>query len=146
MSRCGQLIAALPYLQLLHEPPPPEECDHRIVRSEFPGYRELLRESGIWYMVAFLIKGYPERSGFRIVFLFPQNAKKPPNGWLLHLIITWRFPTLTWGDPTLPSALRRFTSEFGMGSGGTTALRPPGKFISIQNKLSQRMTSVSSLC
>lgn len=32
------------------------------------------------------------------------------------------------GDPTLPSALRRFTSEFGMGSGGTTALRPPGKF------------------
>ena len=30
--------------------------------------------------------------------------------------------------PTLPSALRRFTSEFGMGSGGTTALRPPGKF------------------
>ncbi len=38
------------------------------------------------------------------------------------------FPTLTWGDPTLPSALRRFTSEFGMGSGGTTALVPPGKF------------------
>ncbi len=32
------------------------------------------------------------------------------------------------GDPTLPSALRRFTSEFGMGSGGTTALSPPGKF------------------
>ena len=30
--------------------------------------------------------------------------------------------------PTLPSALRRFTSEFGMGSGGTTALQPPGKF------------------
>ncbi len=39
-----------------------------------------------------------------------------------------QFPTLTWGDPTLPSALRRFTSEFGMGSGGTTALSPPGKF------------------
>ena len=40
----------------------------------------------------------------------------------------WQFPTLTWGDPTLPSALRRFTSEFGMGSGGTTALLPPDKF------------------
>ena len=40
----------------------------------------------------------------------------------------WQFPTLAWGDPTLPSALRRFTSEFGMGSGGTTALSPPGKF------------------
>ncbi len=39
-----------------------------------------------------------------------------------------QFPTLAWGDPTLPSALRRFTSEFGMGSGGTTALQPPGKF------------------
>ncbi len=32
------------------------------------------------------------------------------------------------GDPTLPSALRRFTAEFGMGSGGTTALLPPDKF------------------
>ena len=40
----------------------------------------------------------------------------------------WQFPTLAWGGPTLPSALRRFTSEFGMGSGGTTALKPPGKF------------------
>ncbi len=44
------------------------------------------------------------------------------------LIDAWQFPTLAWGDPTLPSALRRFTSEFGMGSGGTTALKPPGKF------------------
>ena len=41
----------------------------------------------------------------------------------------WQFPTLAWGDPTLPSALRRFTAEFGMGSGGTTALVPPGKFV-----------------
>ena len=39
----------------------------------------------------------------------------------------WRCPTLTWGDPTLPSALLRFTSEFGMGSGGTTMLWPPSK-------------------
>ena len=37
----------------------------------------------------------------------------------------WRCPTLTWGDPTLPSALLRFTSEFGMESGGSTALWPP---------------------
>ncbi len=47
------------------------------------------------------------------------------------LIDAWQFPTLTWGDPTLPSALRRFTSEFGMGSGGTTALKPPGKFCNL---------------
>ncbi len=45
-----------------------------------------------------------------------------------RLFDAWQFPTLAWGGPTLPSALRRFTSEFGMGSGGTTALQPPGKF------------------
>ena len=50
------------------------------------------------------------------------------------LFDAWRFPTLTWGDPTLPSALRRFTSEFGMGSGGTTALVPPGKFFVISTQ------------
>ena len=32
------------------------------------------------------------------------------------------------GSPTLPSALTRFTSEFGMGSGGTTLPLPPSKF------------------
>ena len=57
-----------------------------------------------------------------------QTQKAHPSGWALHLFDAWQFPTLTWGDPTLPSALRRFTSEFGMGSGGTTALVPPGKF------------------
>ncbi len=48
----------------------------------------------------------------------------------MFLFDVWQFPTLAWGDPTLPSALRRFTSEFGMGSGGTTALLPPDKFFS----------------
>ena len=59
----------------------------------------------------------------------PRTAKNPaPSGTGFFLFDAWQFPTLTWGDPTLPSALRRFTSEFGMGSGGTTALSPPGKF------------------
>ena len=31
------------------------------------------------------------------------------------------------GTPTLPSAQLRFTSEFGMGSGGTTVLLSPDK-------------------
>ncbi len=57
-----------------------------------------------------------------------ETQKAHPSGWAFHLFDAWQFPTLTWGDPTLPSALRRFTSEFGMGSGGTTALSPPGKF------------------
>ena len=68
----------------------------------------------------------------RFIRLFPEkhaDAKKPiRQDGLLHLFDAWQFPTLAWGDPTLPSALRRFTSEFGMGSGGTTALQPPGKF------------------
>ncbi len=51
-----------------------------------------------------------------------------PNSLLAQKIKAWQFPTLTWGDPTLPSALRRFTAEFGMGSGGTAALSPPGIF------------------
>ena len=57
------------------------------------------------------------------------KAKNPvPYGTGFFLFDAWQFPTLAWGGPTLPSALRRFTSEFGMGSGGTTALVPPGKF------------------
>ena len=40
----------------------------------------------------------------------------------------WQCPTLAWGNPTLPSALQCFTSEFEMGSGGAIALGPPGKF------------------
>lgn len=31
------------------------------------------------------------------------------------------------GNPTLPSAMLRFTSEFGKGSGGSTALLSSGK-------------------
>ena len=34
------------------------------------------------------------------------------------------------GTPTLSSAMTRFTSEFGMGSGGSMSLWPPGKTVS----------------
>jgi hypothetical protein len=34
------------------------------------------------------------------------------------------------GTPTLPSALNRFTSEFGMGSGGSNSLWSSGKTLS----------------
>ena len=57
-----------------------------------------------------------------------QTQKTPTVRSGLSQFDAWQFPTLAWGGPTLPSALRRFTSEFGMGSGGTTALKPPGKF------------------
>ncbi len=42
---------------------------------------------------------------------------------------TWRCSTLTWGDPTLPSTLFRFTSEFGMESGGSKTLWSPSEFL-----------------
>ncbi|MBP6122221.1 hypothetical protein, partial [Providencia sp.] len=41
---------------------------------------------------------------------FPQTQKSHPLGGFFTLFNVWQFPTLTWGDPTLPSALRRFTS------------------------------------
>src|SRR5471032_3273704 len=66
-------------------------------------------------------------SDISLIFL---KAKSPAQSCrALYLFDAWQFPTLAWGDPTLPSALRRFTSEFGMGSGGTAALVPPGKFV-----------------
>ncbi len=45
----------------------------------------------------------------------------------------WRCPTLTWGSPTLPSALFRFTSEFGMESGGSKTLWSPSKFFNSES-------------
>ncbi len=50
-------------------------------------------------------------------------------GLRLLLNKAWRCPTLTWGDPTLPSALSVFTSEFEKGSGGSHSLLPPGKLV-----------------
>ena len=41
----------------------------------------------------------------------------------------WQCPTFTWGSPTLSSALSSFTSEFGMGSGGSRLPLPPGKLV-----------------
>jgi hypothetical protein len=63
-------------------------------------------------------KSHPT-GGFLFTFRSLMSIKHKP------LIQVWQFPTLAWGDPTLPSALRHFTSEFGMGSGGATALLPP---------------------
>ena len=46
------------------------------------------------------------------------------------------------GRPTLPSALRRFTSEFGMGSGGTTALVPPANSVYQHVSLTYRLICI----
>ena len=56
------------------------------------------------------------------------NKKKPiSNETGFFIFKAWQCPTLTWGSPTLPSALSIFTSEFGMGSGGTYSLLSPSK-------------------
>ena len=57
-------------------------------------------------------------------FYFSLGNKKPRQDNLTGRFIIWRL-TMTYshmGTPTLPSAMHRFTSEFGMGSGGTNAL------------------------
>ena len=64
---------------------------------------------------------------YQQITIYFCNRKKPSFGWLFK-IQAWRCPTLTWGNPTLPSALLRFTSEFGMGSGGSITLWSPSKF------------------
>ena len=60
---------------------------------------------------------------------FPVNQKKIPA--LIEYgdfpyFNAWQWPTLTWGNPTLPSALSGFTSEFEMGSGGSRSLWSSG--------------------
>ena len=85
--------------------------------APFPGYRS----------VAPVSAAPPGKMAVRLTAKHKNKRPSLSTG-PFALFDAWQFPTLTWGDPTLPSALRRFTSEFGMGSGGTTALSPPGKF------------------
>ncbi len=63
-----------------------------------------------------LYQQYKKRSK-RFLNLFVFTFQKSENKFK-----AWRCPTLTWGSPTLPSALLCFTSEFGMESGGSTML------------------------
>ena len=44
---------------------------------------------------------------------------------LRNNIRAWQRPTLTGGNPQLPSALKNLTSVFGMGTGVTSSLSPP---------------------
>ena len=62
-----------------------------------------------------------------IGIIFSGAESKKPAVRRVFLNGSWQCPTLTWGSPTLPSALIRFTSEFGMESGGTVSLWLPGK-------------------
>ena len=54
-----------------------------------------------------------------------RGQKKCPAPIAWSRAYTWRRPTLTGPIVPLPSALQRFTSGFGMGPGGSTALWSP---------------------
>ena len=65
-----------------------------------------------------------------ILRLAKFRPKKSP---AIKLGFSNRSLTMTYshmGTPTLPSAMLRFTSEFGMGSGGSKALWSSGKTVS----------------
>src|SRR5690606_35199616 len=47
----------------------------------------------------------------------------------------WQCPTLTWGGPTLPSALKRFTTEFGMDQVVPLRYGRQAKTVTISTKL-----------
>ncbi len=63
------------------------------------------------------------------VTMFAPKEKTPDTCVSGVRIKAWQCPTFTWGGPTLSSALSSFTSEFGMGSGGTHLPLPPGKLV-----------------
>ncbi len=56
-----------------------------------------------------------------------ENHKKRP-AYTAGLLCAWQRPTLTGGNPQLPSALRSLTSVFGMGTGVTFSPSPPDSF------------------
>ena len=63
----------------------------------------------------------------RAIALVPRKEKPPPFPVRVDQDKAPGGDLLLHGRTTLPSAHARFTSEFGMGSGGTTPLWPPGK-------------------
>ena len=77
-----------------------------------------------------------------LLFTHPQPAnpvyfklpgKKKPRSLVLGFDLrAWQFPTFAWQTATLSSALSGFTSEFGMGSGGSRSLWSPSKQVSLR--------------
>ncbi len=67
-----------------------------------------------------------------------QKAKNPAVLGFLSASRHFKFKSLAvsyshMANATLPSALQRFTSVFGMDTGGSTALLPPGIFGSLES-------------
>ena len=84
-------------------------------------FRSLFRRSSFYSTTCIHLfsRGLWSLENFMLVLIV-----KPPTVFTIggFGVGAWRWPTLTWGNPTLPSAMHRFTTEFGMGSGGSNAL------------------------
>ena len=86
------------------------------------------------------------QTAFRPVRVHGQVSKKKPpanaGGFLFwRLAVTYSHT----GTPALPSAIHRFTAEFGMGSGGSNALLPPGKLFEALAPKTSRILNPGSL-
>ena len=77
----------------------------------------------------FFIEHLLYRSSWQLIYelLFFSSTKRVPI--MDTLYVAWRRPTLTGGNPQLPSALRSLTSVFGMGTGVTFSLSSPNYLI-----------------
>ena len=86
------------------------------------------------WITSLTISRKPGTTQIHVPYVFLQAKKIPglfrERGFFLRLD-AWQWPTLTWGDPTLPSALSTFTSEFEMGSGGSHSLWSSGNSFAI---------------
>ncbi len=62
--------------------------------------------------------------------VFTPHTQKAPSVRMgfSTLFDAWQFPTLAWETPHYHRRYGVSLLKFGMGSGGTTALQPPGKF------------------
>ena len=108
--------------------------------AEISGLFKCGGEIGIWTLDTLLTyAGFQDRC-FQPLSHLSTNCHRQISTlmMLLHVLrVTifkaWRCPTLTWGSPTLPSALIRFTSEFGMESGGSKSLWSPSKFFNLES-------------
>jgi hypothetical protein len=79
--------------------------------------------------------------------LSPRSNKNPVGSRQRGCLIkAWQCPTFTWRNPTLSSALSGFTSEFGMGSGGSHSLWPPGKSFTLRHFRATAYVRAVSVC
>ena len=73
-------------------------------------------------------------------------GKKNPGISLGLGIRAWQFPTFAWQTATLSSALSGFTSEFGMGSGGSRSLWSPSKLVRLYTPQGHNRMPVYDAC